>query len=75
MAGFALGEPEGGDRLRSVFGPGQLDHSIRQAIQLAWMMLPEERQTVEEVERVVRHLVDRALKDLREDGETFGKGV
>lgn len=68
-------EGEGGsdsDRMRGFFGPGQVDHMIRQAIQFAWMALPKERRTVEQTEAVVRHLVDRALKDFREDAITFG---
>jgi hypothetical protein len=47
---------------------------IRQAIQMAWMMLPDDRKTVTEVERVIRQIVDRALKSLREDAEAFDHG-
>ena len=55
------------------FCPGQVDQQIRQAIQMCWMMLPEEKRTVEEVEKHIRRIVDRVLKDLREDGEAFRK--
>ena len=57
--------PKGGDRIRSFMGPGQVDHQIRQAIQFAWMMLPDERKSVTEVERVIRQVVDRAFKNFR----------
>ncbi len=60
------------DDAMSMFGPTQIDHQIRQAIQFCWMGLPKERRTVDEVEVQVRRLVDRALKDLREDAEAFG---
>jgi hypothetical protein len=55
------------------FGPHQIDQSIRQAVQFCWMCLPKERRTPEELEKQVRRLVDRALKDFREDREAFGK--
>jgi hypothetical protein len=75
MATFQPGDRDREDRLRAMFSPAQLDHQIRQAIDFAWMMLPQEKRTIAEVERVVHQIVERALKDLREDGETFGKGV
>ncbi len=55
------------------FGPGHVDQSIRQAIKMCWMALPKDKRNVEEVERQIRRLVDRALKDLREDHEAFGR--
>ena len=67
---------EGGDaaeRAADVFGPSHIDHTIRQAIQFCWMSLPKERRTDEEVEQQIRRLVDRALKDFREDRQAFGK--
>jgi hypothetical protein len=35
------------------------------------MSLPDEKRSVEEVEKQVRRVVDRALRDLREDAESF----
>ncbi len=52
--------------------PGQLDMAIRAAIHLCWIRMPASQQTLEEVETVFRHRVDRALADLREDAEFFG---
>lgn len=63
-------DPE--DRMSEFFGPGHVDQAIRQAIQACWMALPKEQRTLDEVERQIKRLVDRALKDLREDGEAFG---
>jgi hypothetical protein len=74
MAFFTKDDPASVDRLRAFMGPGQVDHEIRQAIQFAWMMFPDERRTAAEVERVIRQIVDRALKDFREDAESFGQG-
>jgi hypothetical protein len=73
MAFTRMDDTEGMDRMREFMGPGQVDHQIRQAIQFAWILLPEGKKTVAEVERVVHEIVDRALKDFRKDGETFGK--
>jgi hypothetical protein len=54
--------------------PGQVDQMLRNVIQMCWMALPPERQTVDEVEAQVRRLMDRAIRDLREDAEAFGFG-
>ncbi len=74
MAFFPNDDPENRDRMRSFMGPGGVDQQIRQAIQLAWMMLPDDRKNVAEVERVIREMVDRALKNYREDAEAFDQG-
>lgn len=64
----------GAEKMRDFFGPTQIDHQIRPAIQFCWMGLPNEKKNVDEVERQIRRLVDRALRDLREDfDEFFGK--
>jgi hypothetical protein len=55
------------------FSPGQIDQSVRQAVQFCWMALPKERRTPEELEKQVHRLVERALKDFREDRAAFGK--
>ena len=60
--------------MREFFSPSQIDHQIRQAIQFCWMTLPKEKRNVDELERQIRRLVDRALRDCREDfDEFFGK--
>jgi hypothetical protein len=74
MAYFPNNDPETRDQMRSFMGPGQVDHMIRQAIQLEWVMLPDDRKTVVEVERVIRQVVDRALEELRQDADTFSLG-
>ena len=74
MALFPKDDPESSDQMRSFMGPGQVDQQIRQAIQLAWMMLPDDRKNVAEVERVIRQIVERALKNLREDADSFDCG-
>jgi hypothetical protein len=35
------------------------------------MVLPKEKRNVDEIERQVRRIVDRALRDLREDFDSF----
>jgi hypothetical protein len=35
--------------------------------------LPKERKTVDELEKQIRRIVDRALKDFREDADAFGR--
>ena len=72
LAYFPKDDPEGADKMRSMFGPGQVDQGVRQAIQMCWMMLPESGKTADELERQFRRIVDRAIKDLREDADAFG---
>lgn len=57
--------------MAKMFGPGHVDHLIRQCIQACWMALPPQRQNPEEVTQEIRRLVDRALKDLAEDSKAF----
>ncbi len=74
MAMFPTGDSnDPGDRMAEMFGPAQIDHQVRQAIQFCWMGLPKERRTVAEVETQIRRLVERALRDFREDREAFGR--
>jgi hypothetical protein len=65
-------DPENVRQLHSFLGPQQVDSQIRQAINTFWMILPTDRKTVDGVEEEVRRVVDRALRDLREDYESIG---
>ena len=60
------------DKMRQFWNPSHADQSVRQALQMCWMMLPDDKRNVDELERQFRRIVDRALKDLREDDEAFG---
>jgi hypothetical protein len=60
------------EAVAEIFGPAQVDQFVRQAIQVCWIALPKERRNPEELERQVRRILDRALKDFREDSEVFG---
>ena len=74
MAAFTY-DPSGDDDegMSDFFGPGQVDQLIRQALQCCWMALPKEKRNIDEVERQMKRLVDRAVRDLREDREAFGR--
>ena len=74
MAVFPIGEgDDAAGRMAEMFGPAQIDHLIRQAVQFCWIGLPEDRRSVEEVEAQIRRIVDRALRDFRDDRQAFGK--
>ena len=60
------------ERMRGFLGPGQIDASIRQTLQMLWMAMPADKKNMDAVEHEFRRLVDRALRDLREDSEAFG---
>ncbi len=66
-------DEEVAEKMAALFGPQQVDQTIRRAIQFCWMGLPKERRNPDELERQIRRVVDRALKDFREDQESFGK--
>jgi hypothetical protein len=69
---FSPDDPDADKRLRAFFSPQQIDNQVRQAIQFCWMALPAEKKTIDEVETQIRRIVERALKDLREDAASFG---
>jgi hypothetical protein len=74
MQEFNPKDPKARKAMRAFFSPQQVDQQIRQAIQFCWMGLPPKKQNVNEVEKQIRRIVDRALRDLREDAESFDIG-
>lgn len=72
---FNAGDEPKPDQLKSfreMFGPMQIDTQVRQAIQFCWMGLNADQKTADELERQIRRIVDRALRDFREDLKEFG---
>jgi len=69
------GSSEGFKKFTEMMGPGQVDVSIRHALQMLWMSMPEDKKNVDDVEREFRRLADRALRDLREDSQAFRPGT
>lgn len=67
------GDEEQRDKMAEMFGPGQVDQLIRQGVHFCWMALPKARRNADEVDKEIRRIVDRALKDFREDQEHFGR--
>ena len=59
------------EQFRDMFGPAQIDQTIRHAIQFCWMGLPKSKRTIGELEIQIRRMVDRALRDFREDQQAF----
>ena len=62
--------PEPSESFREMAASG-IDASIRQAINMCWTALPKERRNADEVEKQIRRIVDRAIRDLREDSAAF----
>ena len=71
MAFFDASDDDSLDKMRDMFGPAQIDQQIRQAIHFCWLGLPKDKRNVDELERQIRRLVDRALRDVREDFDEF----
>jgi hypothetical protein len=66
-------DPAAADMMATFFGPRQVDRAVRRAVLACWMALPKDRRNPDELEKQVRRLVDRALRDFREDREAFGR--
>jgi hypothetical protein len=71
MEQFDPKNPDDRKRMHAFCSPQLVDHQIRQAIQFCWMSLPDEKRSVDEVEKQIRRVVDRALRNLREDADSF----
>jgi len=71
MAGYKFGNPEDEKRFREFLSPTMVDQNIRQAIQFCWMSLPTARRNPDELENEIRRLVERAIRDFREDHHRF----
>ncbi|QDT76802.1 hypothetical protein Mal35_02260 [Gimesia maris] len=69
---FDPDDEESFDKMRDLFSPAQVDQSVRQALQLCWMLLPQDKRNVDELEQQFRRIVDRALKNMRDDDQAFG---
>jgi hypothetical protein len=69
------GDPDDEERLSQFLTPNQADQMIHHGIQMSWMALPKDRRTADELEKQVRRFVDRALRDFREDNESFGRAL
>jgi hypothetical protein len=74
MFGFDKDDPDAEEKMRDFMGPGHVDQAIRQAIQFCWMSLPKDKKTIDELEKQIRRIVDRAIQDLRTDADAFGLG-
>ena len=67
-------DDEGIERMAEMMGPGQVDQSFRQAMMFCCMSLPKDQRNVDELEKQVRRIFERALRNLREDSEQFRFG-
>jgi hypothetical protein len=74
MEKFDNNDPEAANRIQAMLGPQAVDRQIRSAIQFCWMSLPAKKKTVDSVEKEIRRVVERALRDFRKDSTSFGFG-
>lgn len=63
------------DHMREMMGPFGPDNSMRQTLMTVWRFLPEEGRSPDRVEQEARRLLERAVRDLREDAEVFRFGA
>jgi len=61
-------------RCRGFLGPTMVDQQMRLTIQFCWLSLPEAKRTPEEVENQVRKILERAIRDFRDDYQHFLAG-
>jgi hypothetical protein len=65
---------EGDDLQKAVeyaMGPALVETEIRTAIYYCFAMMPARRRTSADVEIEIRRIVERAIKDMQEDGRVF----
>jgi hypothetical protein len=53
------------------FGPNAVDRQLREAIQLCWMLMPSNRKSIDEVEKEIHRMVERAFGEMRDDLDRF----
>jgi hypothetical protein len=51
MAFISGDDPNAAGKMKDFFGPGQVEELMRQAIQTCWMMLPDDKKSVDELEK------------------------
>jgi len=68
----STGDPNDHGAMRHMFGPQAVDQAVRGAISTCWMILPKEKKNPDAVAAEIRRVVERALKDLKEDAKAFG---
>ena len=75
MAAFLHGDEDAEEKMRETFNPAHIDQMIGQAIQFCWMGLSKEKRNIDELERQIRRIVDRALSNMREAFNQFGRAA
>ena len=60
------------DQYRDIYGPNGVNSAIGQAITSCWHVLPKDTRSMERPEAEIRRIMERALKNVREDAEAFG---
>ncbi|MCL5997161.1 MAG: hypothetical protein M1546_14060 [Chloroflexi bacterium] len=63
---------EHGAAMRNMMGPLGVDNALRSAVQQCWMILPEDERSPERVEQEILRIIQRVLKELKEDAAAFG---
>ena len=87
MAAMICTPDEGGTKeaaeamqmMREMWGTNQIDQFVRSAVSSCWTMLPKKKRTFARLKVEINRLVQRALKDFKDDAEAFevnltGKG-
>lgn len=68
---FANDDDEVWRQSRSHLNPAQIDQGVRSALNLCSMMIRPSNRSPAEVEIQFRRIVDRAIRDMHEDEESF----
>jgi uncharacterized protein with von Willebrand factor type A (vWA) domain len=63
---------EGMEQMREFLSAGQVDQTVRHAIQSCWMALPKDKRNADELKRQLNRMIDRAIRDMDEDRQEFG---
>ena len=71
MKMFDPKDPESLSKFLQETAPDAAKESITKAIVFGWWLLPKDLRTDDSLEREIRHLVDEAIREFREDRDRF----
>jgi hypothetical protein len=69
-----LNGPDPKEKMRELLDPMSFtNRCVKDLIRFCWhFLVPPDRKTIDELEKQLHFLIDRAVKDLREDPESLG---
>ena len=55
------------EKMAHLLGPAAVDQLLLNTVEMCWIALPPDSRSLDELEKEMRHLLDRAFRNMRED--------